>query len=113
MDSGGFRMVSLSRFSRLLEEGVLFQSPVDGTKMLLTPEKNIGIQNDIGADIVMALDDVVPSTLTGLRVKEAYHPTLRFIDPCATAHAKKESTRIRYCTGRAQRAIAQNLLRGP
>lgn len=89
-DSGGFQMVSLSRFSRVTEEGVLFQSPVDGTEMLLTPERSIGIQNDIGADIIMALDDVVPSTLTGPRVEEACHRTLRWIDRCDAAHAKKD-----------------------
>ena len=89
-DSGGFQMVSLLRFSTITEEGVHFQSPVDGTEMLLTPEKSISIQNDIGADIIMALDDVVPSTTVGPRVEEACHRTLRWIDRCVTAHSRKE-----------------------
>lgn len=87
-DSGGFQMVSLSRFSHVTEEGVRFQSPVDGTEMLLTPEKSISIQNDIGADIIMALDDVVPSTMVGPRVEEACHRTLRWIDRCMKAHSR-------------------------
>jgi tRNA-guanine family transglycosylase len=45
--------------------GVTFQSPVDGSRMLLTPEESIGIQNNLGADIMMQLDDVVPATNTG------------------------------------------------
>ncbi len=93
-DSGGFQMVSLSKFSRVTEEGVLFQSPVDGSEMLLTPERSIGIQNDIGADIIMALDDVVPSTLTGPRVEEACHRTLRWIDRCNAAHKRKNEQNL-------------------
>jgi queuine tRNA-ribosyltransferase len=58
-DSGGFQMVSLLSLAEITEEGVKFQSPVDGTEMMLTPEKSIQIQNKIGADIMMALDDVV------------------------------------------------------
>lgn len=93
-DSGGFQMVSLSRFSHVTEHGVHFQSPVDGTEMMLTPEKSIQIQNQIGADIIMALDDVVPSTLTGPRVEEACHRTLRWIDRCVNAHAKKSKQNL-------------------
>ena len=47
------------------KEGVKFQSPHDGKEMLLTPEKSTEIQNSIGADIIMQLDDVVSSTTTG------------------------------------------------
>lgn len=61
-DSGGFQMVSLLHLADITEEGVTFQSPVDGKRMLLTPEHSISVQNQLGADIIMALDDVVPST---------------------------------------------------
>jgi queuine tRNA-ribosyltransferase catalytic subunit len=87
-DSGGFQMVSLVKFSSVSEEGVNFQSPVDGTAMLLTPEHSIGLQNQLGADIIMQLDDVVASTTTGPRVEEACHRTLRWMDRCISAHAK-------------------------
>ena len=56
-DSGGFQMVSLLELSSLSEEGVTFNSPVDGKPMLLTPEKSIHLQNQIGSDIMMMLDD--------------------------------------------------------
>ena len=55
-------------------------SPHDGSEMLLTPEESIHIQNTIGADIMMQLDDVVSSTTTGPRVEEAMHRTLRWLD---------------------------------
>jgi tRNA-guanine family transglycosylase len=64
-DSGGFQMVSLLHLADITEEGVTFQSPVDGSRMLLTPEESIAIQNNLGADIMMQLDDVVPATNTG------------------------------------------------
>ena len=66
-DSGGFQMVSLLKLANITEEGVTFQSPSDGTQMLLTPEKSIQLQNEIGADIMMALDDVVPPRHTTIR----------------------------------------------
>nr|XP_029124307.1 queuine tRNA-ribosyltransferase catalytic subunit 1 isoform X1 [Elaeis guineensis]XP_029124308.1 queuine tRNA-ribosyltransferase catalytic subunit 1 isoform X1 [Elaeis guineensis]XP_029124309.1 queuine tRNA-ribosyltransferase catalytic subunit 1 isoform X1 [Elaeis guineensis]XP_029124310.1 queuine tRNA-ribosyltransferase catalytic subunit 1 isoform X1 [Elaeis guineensis]XP_029124311.1 queuine tRNA-ribosyltransferase catalytic subunit 1 isoform X1 [Elaeis guineensis] len=87
-DSGGFQMVSLLHLADITEKGVTFQSPVDGKRMLLTPEESIQIQNKIGADIIMALDDVVKTTTTGPRVEEAMYRTLRWIDRCLAAHQK-------------------------
>ncbi|KAI9909254.1 hypothetical protein PsorP6_015110 [Peronosclerospora sorghi] len=60
-DSGGFQMVSLSKLCHVSEKGVEFESFVDCSRMLLTPEDSIAHQNRIGADIIMALDDVVSS----------------------------------------------------
>ena len=72
-DSGGFQMVSLVELSEVCEDGVKFHSPYDGKEIMLTPEKSIEIQNAIGADIMMQLDDVVSSTVIGPRVEEAMH----------------------------------------
>ncbi|KAF1871270.1 hypothetical protein Lal_00020062 [Lupinus albus] len=87
-DSGGFQMVSLLHLADITEKGVTFQSPVDGKPMLLTPEESIQIQNRIGADIIMALDDVVKTTITGPRIEEAMYRTLRWIDRCIEAHGR-------------------------
>ena len=57
-DSGGFQMVSLFDLADITEEGVKFRNPDDGSMMMLTPEKSVELQNKIGADILMALDDV-------------------------------------------------------
>lgn len=70
-DSGGFQMVSLLQLAEIDENGVNFQSPFDDSQKLLTPEHSIEIQNSIGADIMMQLDDVVKTTTTGPRVEEA------------------------------------------
>lgn len=88
-DSGGFQMVSLLHLADITEEGVTFQSPVDGRHMLLTPEHSMAIQNRLGADIIMALDDVVPSTAEDpARFEEATHRTTRWIDRCIAAHSR-------------------------
>jgi queuine tRNA-ribosyltransferase len=76
-DSGGFQMVSLLSLSEVTEEGVRFKSPVDGQMTLLTPEESIKIQNKLGADIIMALDDVVPSTMSGLDCHSFYFVSFR------------------------------------
>ena len=67
-----------------------FQAPHDGSEMLLTPEHSIEIQNVIGADIIMQLDDVVHSLTTGPRVEEAMWRTLRWLDRCNKAHKNPE-----------------------
>eukprot|EP00803_Ostreobium_quekettii_P011053 evm.model.scf_76.5 EVM.evm.TU.scf_76.5 scf_76:38529-39734(+) len=91
-DSGGFQMVSLLHLADIQEEGVEFQSPTDGSRMLLTPEASIAIQNRLGADIIMALDDVVPAVAQSAeRFKEATHRTTRWLDRCIAAHARPAS----------------------
>jgi len=88
-DSGGFQMVSLLSLAEITEEGVNFQSPTDGTKMMLTPEQSIRTQHKIGSDIIMALDDVVHScTVDDARFEEATDRTVRWLDRCLEAHRK-------------------------
>ncbi|KAL0575742.1 hypothetical protein V5O48_006229 [Marasmius crinis-equi] len=85
-DSGGFQLVSLSKFTTITEEGALFQSPFTGEPTMLTPEESMSIQHAIGADIIMQLDDVVPSLETGSRVAEASERSVRWLDRCIKYH---------------------------
>ncbi|UKK00808.2 queuine tRNA-ribosyltransferase [Theileria orientalis] len=91
-DSGGFQMVSLSELSKVTEEGVHFYYPYDDKEeILLTPEESINIQNQIGADIIMALDDVVSSVVRDKeRLELAVHRTVRWLDRCIETHSKKD-----------------------
>lgn len=90
-DSGGFQMVSLIALSTLDERGVTFESPNDGSTMLLTPEASIAAQHDIGADVIMALDDVVSSvTVDDQRFLEATDRTLRWLDRCLDQHEPRK-----------------------
>ncbi|KAK0195605.1 tRNA-guanine(15) transglycosylase-like protein [Armillaria mellea] len=87
-DSGGFQLVSLSKFTTITEEGALFLSPFTGEPTMLTPEESISIQHSIGADIIMQLDDVVSSLTTGPRVEEAMGRSVRWLDRCIKHHEK-------------------------
>ncbi|QDZ21485.1 queuine tRNA-ribosyltransferase [Chloropicon primus] len=88
-DSGGFQMVSLLHLADITEEGVSFQNPTDGQSMMLTPEHSMRIQNKLGADIMMALDDVVSSVNPSLeRFEEATYRTTRWFDRCLEAHER-------------------------
>ncbi|XP_036616702.1 queuine tRNA-ribosyltransferase catalytic subunit 1 [Trichosurus vulpecula] len=93
-DSGGFQMVSLLALSEVTEEGVRFRSPYDGAEILLSPEKSVEIQNALGSDIMMQLDDVVSSTLTGSRVAEAMHRSIRWLDRCIAANRRPDQQNL-------------------
>ncbi|KAK4069213.1 hypothetical protein Trihar35433_5792 [Trichoderma harzianum] len=86
-DSGGFQMVSLLKLATITEEGVRFLSPHDGSPMLLTPEHSISLQNTIGSDIMMQLDDVLVTTSPDkARMREAMERSVRWLDRCIAAH---------------------------
>jgi tRNA-guanine transglycosylase len=96
-DSGGFQMVSLLELATVTEEGVRFLSPHDRSPMLLTPEHSISLQNSIGSDIIMQLDDVIATTSPDhARIKEAMYRSIRWLDRCITAH-KNPSTQNLFC----------------
>ncbi|MEA3063297.1 MAG: queuine tRNA-ribosyltransferase [Sphingomonadales bacterium] len=61
-DSGGYQVMSLTELAKVSEEGVTFRSHLDGTKHMLSPERSIEIQRLLGSDIVMAFDQLVPTT---------------------------------------------------
>jgi queuine tRNA-ribosyltransferase len=77
-DSGGFQIFSLSKARKMKEEGAEFKSYVDGTKYLLTPELSISVQKSIGSDIMMVLDQCVPSTCEREVAEAAMHLTHRW-----------------------------------
>jgi len=90
-DSGGFQMVSLASLSVVTEDGVMFKSPYTGENMMLRPEDSIRCQNDIGADVIMQLDDVVSSvSVNEERFRAATLRTLRWYDRCVKAHRAPE-----------------------
>uniref|UniRef100_A0A0B7K0I3 Queuine tRNA-ribosyltransferase catalytic subunit 1 n=2 Tax=Bionectria ochroleuca TaxID=29856 RepID=A0A0B7K0I3_BIOOC len=86
-DSGGFQMVSLLKLATITEEGVRFLSPHDGSPMLLTPEHSMSLQNSIGSDIMMQLDDVLVTTSPDhARMRLAMERSVRWLDRCIAAH---------------------------
>lgn len=82
-----FQMVSLLKLANITEDGVRFLSPHDGSPMLLTPEHSISLQNTIGSDIMMQLDDVLVTTSPdAARMREAMERSVRWLDRCIAAH---------------------------
>ena len=81
-DSGGFQVFSLARTSRITDEGVLFQSHIDGSRHLFTPERVMDVQHALGADIIMAFDECPPGQSSREAAAAAHERTLRWLERC-------------------------------
>lgn len=81
-DSGGYQVFSLSGSRKLKEEGALFQSHIDGSRHLFSPEKVMDIQRSIGADIIMAFDECTPYPCEYGAAKKSMELTHRWLDRC-------------------------------
>jgi len=94
-DSGGYQVMSLAQLRKLDEDGVRFQSHVDGSTHRLTPESCMTIQADqIGADIVMQLDECPALPAPRERVQEAMELSLRWAKRCKTAFGARETQNL-------------------
>ncbi len=89
-DSGGYQVFSLARLRRVSDEGVLFQSHIDGSEHFLTPELCIGFQEALGADIIMALDECPPYGASFDAVKEATERTHRWACRCRESKQRRD-----------------------
>ena len=81
-DSGGFQVFSLAQINEVAEEGVVFQSHIDGSRHLFTPERVMDIQRALGADVVMAFDECPPGQAERAVAAEASERTLRWLLRC-------------------------------
>jgi queuine tRNA-ribosyltransferase len=77
-DSGGFQVFSLAAMRKLTEEGVRFQSPVNGDEVFLTPEKSIEVQHDLNADVTMVFDECTPYPATQSEAESSMQLSLRW-----------------------------------
>ena len=95
-DSGGFQVASLVKLSERSEKGVNFISHItgDNTHLMLTPEMSMEIQNNLGSDIIMALDDVISPFSKGGAVFDACERSLRWLDRCIKAHKRKNEQNL-------------------
>ena len=90
-DSGGFQVFSLEGLRTIAEEGVAFQSHVDGSHRTITPEKSVEIQWALGADIAMQFDHVVPGGADHTLAKEGMERSLRWLERCKARHTELQS----------------------
>ncbi len=84
-DSGGFQVFSLSNLRKITEDGVEFRDPKDGKKHFISPEVSMEIQQDIGADIIMAFDECAPFPCDYDTAKKAMERTHRWLERCFKA----------------------------
>lgn len=89
-DSGGYQVYSLSGSRKIQEEGVKFQSHIDGSYHFFTPERAVEIQRSIGADIIMAFDECTPYPCDYAYAKRSMHLTHRWLGRCFTAMEQSE-----------------------
>ena len=77
-DSGGYQVMSLSELTKTSEEGVRFKSHLDGSTHMLTPERSVEVQRLLGSGVVMAFDQLVPTTSTPEMQREAMDRSMRW-----------------------------------
>ncbi len=96
-DSGGYQVFSLAKMRRITEEGAKFQSHINGSYHMLTPEKSIEIQQNLGSDIMMVLDECAPYPSTEKYIKKSLDMTSRWAKRCKefSERSKKKSRDLR------------------
>lgn len=89
-DSGGFQVFSLRGMRKISEEGVSFQSHLDGSKIFMSPESSIKIQENLGADIIMAFDECAPARSSRDYIVPSMERTLRWLERSKAAKTRED-----------------------
>lgn len=90
-DSGGFQIFSLPGLTKASDEGLQFQSHLDGSRHFMSPEDNVAVQREIGADIIMALDECVAYPVTRAQASASGERTLRWASRALAAWRERPS----------------------
>jgi queuine tRNA-ribosyltransferase len=110
-DSGGFQVFSLSEIRTINEEGVTFKSPRDGRLVSMTPETSIHIQNQLGADIIMAFDECPPYPASEETIATATSRTYRWLQRCIDAHQREDQALFGIVQGGVYPELRQQAVR--
>ncbi|HON59971.1 MAG TPA: tRNA guanosine(34) transglycosylase Tgt [Smithella sp.] len=89
-DSGGFQVFSLGPLRKIIPEGAIFRSHIDGSRHVLTPQRAVEIQEALGADIMMCLDECTPYPATRAEAEKSLRLTLRWAELCKSAQTDHE-----------------------
>ena len=89
-DSGGFQVMSLAKLRKITEHGVEFQSHIDGSKHMLTPERSMEIQHLLGSTITMSFDECTPYPATGEEAKKSMEMSMRWAERSKKAFVQRE-----------------------
>ncbi|HEX9758874.1 MAG TPA: tRNA guanosine(34) transglycosylase Tgt [Nitrospiria bacterium] len=91
-DSGGFQVMSMGKLSKVTEEGVIFQSHLDGSTHFLSPDLSIEIQEALGADLIMAFDECLPYPSSYDHAAFSLERTTRWAQRCKTVHHRVDQS---------------------
>lgn len=108
-DSGGFQVFSLAKLSKITQQGVEFQSHIDGSRHLLTPEKSMEIQNCLDSDIAMCLDQCIEYPAKEQQAKQALELTIRWAKRCKTSWEQNPQNNVNTLFGIVQGGMFKNL----
>nr|WP_136250210.1 tRNA guanosine(34) transglycosylase Tgt [Ningiella ruwaisensis] len=111
-DSGGFQVFSLGDLRKIDEEGVTFRSPINGEKILLTPEKSMQVQRELGSDIVMIFDECTPYPATEEEAESSMQLSLRWAKRSKDAHADNPSALFGIVQGGMYESLRDTSLAG-
>ena len=111
-DSGGFQVFSLGPLRTISEEGVEFQSEIDGSKHFISPERSIEIQNALGADIIMVFDECPAHTSDYGYLKTSMEMTLRWAERCKKAHNNRNQLLFGIVQGGMQKELRKASVEG-
>ncbi|MFR1632311.1 MAG: tRNA guanosine(34) transglycosylase Tgt [Oscillospiraceae bacterium] len=110
-DSGGFQVFSLTKLNKIKEEGVYFNSHIDGSRHLFTPEKSISIQENLGADIIMQFDQCSEYGYTHTQAEEAMNLTSRWLERCAAAKSRGDQVLFPIVQGNMYKDLREESLK--
>lgn len=111
-DSGGYQVFSLGKLRRITEEGVQFSSPVNGDRMLLTPEESMRIQRALDSDIVMIFDECTPHPSSEREVADSMQLSLRWAERSRRAHEGNPNALFGIVQGGMYEALRDESLEG-
>lgn len=111
-DSGGFQVFSLGKLRKITEQGVTFQSPVDGSKVFMGPEESIEVQRKLGSDIVMIFDECTPYPASETAAKESMELSLRWAKRSLDAHGDNPSALFGIVQGGMYENLREESLKG-
>jgi queuine tRNA-ribosyltransferase len=111
-DSGGFQVFSLGDMRKITEEGVKFQSPIDGSPVFIDPEKSIEVQRDLGSDVVMIFDECTPYPATEKEAQVSMELSMRWAARSKAAHGDSPSALFGIVQGGMYESLRDESLKG-
>lgn len=99
--------MSLGHMRKITEEGVTFKSHLDGTKVLLTPERSMAVQEALGADVIMAFDECPPFPAEPEYVRRSLERTVRWLERCESARTRKDQALFAIVQGGISRDLRE------